>query len=109
MTMHLLRSLLLAMGILLLAGCSSTRHVPEGSYLLDEVDITIEGDEDVSAKELSNYLKQHPNHEVLGFWKLQLGTYNLSGYDSTKWYNRWVRRMGQPPVLYSPSLTDASV
>ena len=109
MTMHLLRSLLLAMGILLLAGCSSTRHVPEGSYLLDEVDITIEGDEDVSAKELSNYLKQHPNHEVLGFWKLQLGTYNLSGHDSTKWYNRWVRRMGQPPVLYSPSLTDASV
>ncbi|MDE6430914.1 MAG: hypothetical protein K2K65_07090, partial [Duncaniella sp.] len=63
--MHLLRSLLLAMGILLLAGCSSTRHVPEGSYLLDEVDIPIEGDEDVSAKELSNYLKQHPNHEVL--------------------------------------------
>ncbi|WP_304508869.1 BamA/TamA family outer membrane protein [Duncaniella muris] len=54
-------------------------------------------------------MKQSPNHEVLGFWKLQLGTYNLSGKDSTKWYNRWVRRMGQAPVIYSQSLTDASV
>lgn len=62
----------------------------------------------MSSKELINYLRQTPNHEVLGFWKLQLGTYNLSGDDTTKWYNRWVRRMGQPPVIYRQSLTDAS-
>ncbi|MCM1075864.1 MAG: BamA/TamA family outer membrane protein [Bacteroides sp.] len=95
--------------ILLLAGCSSTRHVPQGSYLLDDVKIVIDGTKEVSAAELNNYLKQHPNHEVLGFWKLQLNTYNLSGRDSSKWYNRWVRRMGQAPVIYSESLTDASV
>ncbi|MDE6555866.1 MAG: BamA/TamA family outer membrane protein, partial [Duncaniella sp.] len=52
---------------------------------------------------------QTPNHKVLGFWKLQLATYNLSGNDSTKWYNRWVRRMGQPPVIYDEQLTEASV
>ena len=40
--------------------------------------------------------------------KLQLATYNLSGHDSTKWYNKWLRRMGQPPVIYSDELTDAS-
>ncbi len=94
--------------ILLTGGCSSTRHVPEGEYLLDDVTINIEGDKEVSSKELINYLRQTPNHEVLGFWKLQLGTYNLSGDDTTKWYNRWVRRMGQPPVIYRQSLTDAS-
>ncbi|WP_304976695.1 translocation and assembly module lipoprotein TamL [Duncaniella muris] len=89
--------------------CSATRHVPRGKYMLDDVSIEISGDKSVSSHDLINYLKQSPNHEVLGFWKLQLGTYNLSGKDSTKWYNRWVRRMGQAPVIYSQSLTDASV
>ncbi|WP_297057984.1 BamA/TamA family outer membrane protein [uncultured Duncaniella sp.] len=92
----------------LLEGCSAVRHVPEGSYLLDKVNIKVEGDKDVPSAELYNYLRQTPNHKVLGFWKLQLGTYNLSGNDSTKWYNRWMRRMGQPPVLYDQALTDAS-
>lgn len=80
----------------MMTGCSATRHVPEGNLLLDNVEIDVEGDRDVSSSELYNYLRQTPNHRVLGFWKLQLGTYNLSGNDTTKWYNRWVRRMGQP-------------
>ena len=92
----------------MMTGCSATRHVPEGNLLLDNVEIDVEGDKDVSSSELYNYLRQTPNHRVLGFWKLQLGTYNLSGNDTTKWYNRWVRRMGQPPVLYQQTLTDAS-
>lgn len=106
---HYLLSLPIIAAVLLLAGCSSTRHVPNGSYLLDKVDIEIEGDHEVTTSELDNYLKQVPNHKVLGFWKLQLGTYNLSGKDSTKWYNRWVRRMGQPPAIYSQAQTDASI
>lgn len=95
--------------LITLWSCSATRHVPRGKYMLDDVSIEISGDKSVSSHDLINYLKQSPNHEVLGFWKLQLGTYNLSGKDSTKWYNRWVRRMGQAPVIYSQSLTDASV
>ncbi len=94
--------------ILLITGCGATRHVPQGEFMLDDVSIEITGDKDVSSRDLVNYLKQSPNHEVLGFWKLQLGTYNLSGRDTTKWYNRWVRRMGQAPVIYTQSLTDAS-
>lgn len=102
--MAVMLATLLAMG-----GCRTTRHVPDGAYLLDQVKIEIEGDDsDVSSAELINYLRQTPNHKVLGFWKLQLGTYNMSGDDTTKWYNRWVRRMGQPPVIYNPDLTDAS-
>lgn len=89
-------------------GCSSTRFVGEGEYLLDKASVVVEGDKSVGAEELLNYLRQSPNHKVLGFWKLQLDTYNLSGRDSTKWYNRWVRRMGQPPVIFSRELTDAS-
>ncbi len=97
----------MAMGVALW-GCNATRFVPEGQYLLDKTSVVVDGDGDVASEDLVNYLRQSPNHKVLGFWKLQLDTYNLSGRDSTKWYNRWVRRMGQPPVIFSQELTDAS-
>ena len=76
--------------------------------LLDKVAIEIEGDRDVTSEELINFLRQQPNHKVLGFAKLQLSTYSLSGSDTAKWYNRWLRRLGQAPVIFDPDLTDAS-
>lgn len=88
--------------------CSSTKHVPQGEHLLDKVKITVEDTDDVSSSELYNYLRQTPNHKVLGFAKIQLATYSLSGKDSTRWYNRWLQRLGQAPVIYDHSLTDAS-
>ena len=94
----------------LFSSCSTTRHVPPGQMLLREVDIDVEGDREyVDSDELYYFLRQTPNHKVLGFAKLQLATYNLSGRDSTQWFNRWVRRIGQPPVIYDQQLTDASV
>lgn len=92
----------------LLYGCSATRHVPDGSYLLDKVSIVVDDTVGVKQSDLQNYLRQVPNHKVLGFAKLQLGMYNLSGKDSSRWYNRWVRRLGKPPVIFDPDLTDAS-
>ena len=107
-----LKSKILPILILMTAGlfyaCSSTKHVPDGSYLLDKVSINIEGDSVASEKDLYYFLRQTPNHKVLGFAKLQLATYSLSGIDSTKWYNRWLRNIGQAPVIYNPELTDAS-
>jgi len=94
--------------LMLLAGCSSTKHVPQGEYLLDKTTITVEGAPEVQPKSLQNYLRQQPNHKVLGFAKLQLGMYNMSGRDSTKWYNRWARRLGEAPVIYDDALTIQS-
>ncbi len=95
--------------ILLATACRSTRHVPDGEYLLDQTSIEIEGDKkNVSSLELVNYLRQTPNNRVIGFAKLQLATYNLSGKDTTKWYNRWIRKLGQPPVIYDSTLTAQS-
>ncbi len=92
----------------MLYACSSTKHVPEGQYLLDKVSISIDGETDATDKELYYFLRQTPNHKVLGFAKLQLATYSLSGRDTTKWYNRWLRNIGQEPVIYNQELTDAS-
>lgn len=108
MRLQYTRILFVLVAILALWGCSTTKHVPQGSFLVDKVSIDIEGESSVGSSDLYNYLRQVPNHKVLGFLKLQLATYSLSGRDSSKWYNRWLRRIGQPPVIYDQSLTDAS-
>ena len=102
----------LAMALLLMAmpSCSSTKHVPQGQLLLDKVDIKIADPHDpIEASQLTNYLRQTANHRVLGGLKLQLAFYNMSGKDSTKWFNRWIQRVGTPPVIYDSTLTLASV
>ena len=62
--------------------CSSTKHVPDGNYLVDDVRINVTDNPDIRSDELINYLRQVPNHKVLGFLKLQLATYNMAGSDS---------------------------
>lgn len=106
---------MLAAAIMLLlaavAACSSVKHVPEGQYLLDNVKITFDDNEntDINQASLINYLRQTENHKVLGGMKLQLGIYNMSGRDTTKWYNRWLQRIGSAPVIYDSLLTTQSV
>ena len=101
--------------LLALTGCSYTKHVPAGQMLLDNVSIDIRRDSagtalasEMDVAELYNFLRQRSNHKVLGFAKLQLGTYSLSGSDSSKWFNRWLRSLGQPPVIYDAELTELS-
>lgn len=99
---------LIIMALAIMSACSSTRHIPQGKMLLDKVKIDILDNEEISELTLFNYLRQQPNHEVLGFAKIQLGLYNLSGRDSSKWYNQWARRLGQEPVIYDKNLAEAS-
>lgn len=97
---------LIAMAVL--SSCSSTKHVPEGELLLDKVKINLNDSHDqVEKSQLTNYLRQLPNHRVLGGLKLQLAFYNMSGRDTTKWFNRWIQRVGTPPVIYDSTLTIA--
>ncbi len=96
---------------LIVIGCSSSKHVPEGSYLLDKVNIRVDSTgkgEQLDVSEMQAYLRQSPNHRMLWSIKFRLGFYNMSGKDSTNWWNRWMRKLGEPPVIYDPELTDAS-
>ncbi len=95
--------------MLTLSGCSSSRHVPAGSYLLDKVSIeTSDSNKTIDTRELEVYLRQLPNHKMLWSMKFRLGVYNMSGNDTTKWWNRWVRKLGEPPVIYDSILKEAS-
>ncbi|MCQ2193876.1 MAG: BamA/TamA family outer membrane protein [Paludibacteraceae bacterium] len=91
----------------LLSSCSSTKFVPEGQYLLDKVDFVTETDA-VSNSDLKVYLRQEPNFKVFGLYKLYLSFYNMSGRDTSKWRNRQLRSIGEPPVIYEPYLTRRS-
>lgn len=104
-------------GIILLAifvllwGCRSTKFVGEGEYLLDKV--VIKPDiKDISASELNEYRRQTPNTNVLGFFRMQLGIYNLSPRDTSKRFNRFLSRMfrnvGEPPVIFDSMLSKLS-
>lgn len=107
----ILQLTLIVWAALALGGCSSTRHVPQGEYLLDKVTIRVAKEEDscrIATRPLHNYLRQSPNHKVLGFARLQLGVYNLSGADTTKRFNRWLRKIGEEPVIFDRTLTEQS-
>ncbi|MBQ8673684.1 MAG: BamA/TamA family outer membrane protein [Bacteroides sp.] len=93
--------------LLLLASCSSTKYVPDGEYLLDEVHIETDN-KSVKPSNLSLYLRQNANSKWFSLIKMQLYVYNLSGRDSTKWSNRVLRRMGDAPVIYSARETERS-
>lgn len=93
--------------IVLLTACSPTKHVPQGEYLLDKVKIETDS-KDINSDKLKSYLRQTPNFRILGIARFQLGIYNLSGKDSTKKVNRWIQKIGTPPVIYNNDATEAS-
>lgn len=101
------RYALLATAVLLLASCSATKYVPEGSYLLDEVRIQTDNKE-IKPSGLSMYVRQNPNAKWFSLIKTQLYVYNWSGRDSTRWINRTLRRMGDAPVIYRAEDTERS-
>lgn len=98
-----------------LYSCAPTKYVPEGSFLLNKVEIKTDASE-VDKSELKEYIRQTPNSYILGVFRLQLGIYNLSEKDSTKWINtkfrkwrnRTLRKLGQAPVILDSMLTDIS-
>lgn len=81
--------------------CSSTKYVPDGEYLLNNVKVKTIGDyDDVNTVNLRNYVRQNPNRRWFSLFKLPLATYSLSGRDSTKWINRTLKSMGEAPVIF---------
>lgn len=86
--------------------CSTTKHIPEGEYLLN--DIEVKTDNKVNTpNELVTYARQQPNGSLPLLGKIRLKIYNMAG-DKNKWLNRNIRKIGEPPVIYSPSQTAVS-
>lgn len=50
-------------------------------------------------------MPQRPNNKWFSIFKVPLGLYSLSGKDSTKRINRFLRQMGEAPVIYDRERT----
>ena len=85
-------------------GCSTTKNIPEGKYLLNSFEIKSDK-KAIDVTYLEDYVQQQPNSTLA---KMRLRVYNLAGQDTSKWINRTIQKLGQPPVIYSPRLTDIS-
>ena len=94
-----IKPLLLLCSLLLLGSCRTSRFIPEDSYLLTATSVSSEG-RNVRTDELQAYLPQRPNSKWFSIFNVPLGLYSLSGRDSTKRFNRFLRQLGEAPVIY---------
>lgn len=87
--------------------CNIMRYVPEGETLLNKVTIKSNVPE-ATADHLQSYLRQTPNSRFMGMGRAKLGIYSAQDVTSNKWKDRWLRKMGEEPVIYDSLLTQTS-
>lgn len=87
-----------------LFSCSPVKFVPQDEYLLNKVDIEVEKS-NINKEEAKSHIRQKENYKILGFAKFHLWLYNLS---SKKKEEGWLKRIGEPPVVYDEALVLAS-
>ena len=94
--------MLIAPIMMLMNSCSTTRYVPDDKYLLSTVKVRLapSAEADVSLGQLRSYVRQNPNSRLFSLAKTSLATYSLSGRDTTRWINRFIRSIGEPPVIF---------
>lgn len=85
--------------VVTITACSASKFIPEGSYLLDDVKIKSDT-KNIETSQLEPYIRQKGNSKWFSLFKVLLGTYALSGRDTTKWINRKLQALGEGPVLF---------
>ena len=93
---------------LLIAACSGTRHLPKGEKLYTGAEIKLENTDKSSAKINKGLIKSIakevirpvPNSSYLGM-RPQLMLYMSAGEKPTGKFKKWLRKIGQAPVLMS--------
>lgn len=63
---------------------------------------------EATADHLQSYLRQTPNSRFMGMGRAKLGIYSAQDVTSNKWKDRWLRKMGEEPVIYDSLLTQTS-
>ncbi len=91
----------------ILSGCAATRYVPEGEYLLKKNTVEVVPKKIVPVSSLTPYIRQKPNTSIVFGWKAFLNIYSLSPEKDNGW-SRFLRRLGEPPVIFDPQLIDYS-
>lgn len=101
----------LAVLALCVSSCRLERFLDDGENVLYRNDYKVEmADGSKPTKEVKSaleskkkYARQKPNSKVLGIdpLRVSLGIYTMSNPKKTNRFNRWLRKRGQAPVVYS--------
>ena len=103
---------LIVMGLVFFAiSCNVTRSLTDGEYLLAEVEV--KADKSVPRKERisiekERYIRQLPNKRILGFY-FHVWMYQNAKLTKSKRIGKFMRKIGEPPVLMDTTLTARSV
>lgn len=104
---YFLSNFVLIAGLLLTVySCNPTKYVPDGESLLNENHIII-NKEGIKKADLLPYIKQQPNKRIFNA-RFHLGLYNLSNIEKEKWPHKWLRDIGEEPVIFDPYATIKS-
>ncbi len=99
---------LLIISLLIFSACKPTRYVPDNEYLLSKNKLVTSEKKKIEKKELKVSLQQQPNNRILGI-RLQLGLYNLSDIEKDEGIHNWLRKVGEPPVIFRKPESARSV
>lgn len=94
--------------LLLFGACSTTKNIPEGKYLLNNIEIKTDT-KYASSSDLEAFSRQHPNGSIPLLGKLRLKIFNAAGSDTSRWITRAIQNLGEPPVIYNSSQTAVTV
>jgi len=81
--------------------------VSDDDFLLSKLKIDIDNKE-ISQSELKSVVKQKPNVKILGVLKFHLGLFNLSSKKRNNGFSRWLRKIGEEPIIYDEFKTKRS-
>lgn len=93
--------------LLLQLSCSTTRVIPEGESRLVANKVNVINGPRYNTHNLATYIEQKPNSSFVFGWNPFLNIYNWSNGKDNGW-NRFLKRLGQPPVILDTSLIAES-
>lgn len=94
--------------VCMVSACSVNKFIEEDEYLLNSAKVTYPKEpKELKEYNLGAYIQQQPNSKWFGM-KIPLGVYAISGLDTTKWVNRFFRKIGEAPVIYDEEKTRNS-
>ena len=97
----------IVLAVIVMTSCSSEKFLSEGQHVLTSVDI-VSAEKKTDAASYRSYIRQEPNARWFNLVKVPLGIYCMSGTDSTKRFNRFLKRLGEEPVIYDWQMTQTS-
>lgn len=76
--------------------------------MLSNVKVSCSAEDSVKTSFLRNYIRQNPNSKWFSKWKVPLAVYSLSSSKSDKGINRFLRRIGEAPVIYDKQQQEST-